>query len=68
MAVFEVSRRVQRRISLAADLPSEHPPVLDEINALVDELPDPQLMHAESRAGTLAAVARLRNRLEAYLT
>jgi hypothetical protein len=68
MAVFEVSRRVQRRISLAADLPTEHPPVLDEINALVDELPDPQLMHAESRAGTLKALAVLRNRIDAAIT
>jgi len=65
--VFEVSRQVARRVALAAELPREHPGVFDEIGGLVDALPDPQLLHAEQRAGTLSAAARLRDRLDAYL-
>ncbi|MCB8997080.1 MAG: hypothetical protein H6528_07275, partial [Actinobacteria bacterium] len=68
MAFFEVSRQVKRRLDLAADLPTDHPPVLGEIDALVDQLPDPEHLCAEERAGALAAVAKLRNRLDAYLT
>ena len=68
MAFFEVSRQVKRRLDQAADLPTDHPPVLDEIDALVDQLPDPEHLCAEERAGALAAVAKLRNRLDAYLT
>ncbi|MCB0921447.1 MAG: DUF222 domain-containing protein [Actinobacteria bacterium] len=68
MAVFEVSRQVKRRCALAAELPTDHPQVLDEIDALVEQLPDPETLYAESRAGSMAAVAALRNRLDAYLT
>ena len=50
MVCFEVSRRVQRRIDLAADLPSEHPGVLDEIGTLMLGLPDVDMMCAEERA------------------
>ena len=65
--MFEVSRRVQRRCALAAGLPTEHPAVLDEMNVLVDQLPDPDTMHAEARAGEMAALSQLRNRLESRL-
>jgi hypothetical protein len=68
VAVFEVSRRVQRRCALAAGLPTDHPAVLDEMNALVDRLPDPETMHAESRAGALTALSQLRNRIDAAIT
>ena len=68
VAVFEVSRQVKRRCALAAELPTDHPQVLDEIDALVEQLPDPETLYAESRAGSMAAVAALRNRLDAYLT
>ncbi|HNO14849.1 MAG TPA: DUF222 domain-containing protein, partial [Actinomycetota bacterium] len=68
MAVFEVSRQVKRRCALAAELPTEHPVEVDQINRLVDSLPDPEHLHAESRAGAMSAVAALRNRLDAYLT
>jgi hypothetical protein len=40
-------------MSLAAELPTEHPAELDEIDALIDRLPDPELMYAESRAGSM---------------
>ncbi len=49
--MFEVSRQVSRRMRLAAELPTEHPAELDQIDALIDRLPDPGLMYAESRAG-----------------
>ncbi len=68
MAVFEVSRQVQRRCALASELPTEHPAELDEVNRLIDALPDPEVMYAESRAGELAALAALRNRIEARIT
>jgi hypothetical protein len=67
MGFFEVSRQVRRRMELAAELPGEHPEVLDEIDALVDRIPDPQTLHAESRAGSIAALSRLRNRLDARI-
>ncbi len=51
--MFEVSRQVSRRMRLAAELPTEHPAELDEINRLIDALPDPELMYAESRAGSM---------------
>ena len=41
MAVLEVSRSVQRRRALAAELPTDHPECLDEIEALMEDLPDP---------------------------
>ena len=68
MAVFEVSRQVKRRCALAAELPTDHPQVLDEIDALIDQIPDPQSLYAEARAGAMTAAAVLRNRLDAYLT
>ena len=67
MGFFEVSRQVRRRMALAAELPTDHPGVLDEIDALIDRIPDPQLLHAESRVGSLSALARLRDRLDARI-
>ncbi len=68
MAVFEVSRQVSRRMRLAEELPTEHPSQLDEIDALIDRLPDPELMYAESRAGSMKALSQLRNRIDAAIT
>ena len=68
MGFFEVSRQVQRRLEIAAELPTEHPTALDEIGGLLDSMPDPALMCAEERAGTLSALGRLRNRIEARMT
>jgi len=67
VAVLEVSRSVQRRRALAAELPTDHPECLDQIEALMEDLPDPELLCAEQRAGTLSAAQRLRNRLDAYM-
>jgi hypothetical protein len=47
MAVFEVSR-----LALAAELPTEHPAVIDEVDALVDQFPDREVLYAEARAGS----------------
>ena len=49
-------------------MPTVVPAGFDEINDDIDALPDPDLLCAEERAAALAATARLRNRIEAYLT
>ena len=68
MGFFEVSRQVRRRLEIAAELPTDHPAVLDEVEDLLDRVPDPGLMCAEERAGILAALSRLRNRIDACMT
>ena len=68
MGCFEVSRPVARRMRIAAELPTEHPAVLDEVQTLLGSLPDPDTMCAEQRAGTMTELARLRNQIDACLT
>jgi len=68
MAFFEVSRQVRRRLDIAAELPTDHPAELDEMEMLLASLPDARLMCAEERAGTLTALARLRNQIDARMT
>jgi hypothetical protein len=63
-----VSHAARRRARIRASLPTAAPAGFDQIDADIDALPDPELLCAEERAGALAATARLRNRLEAYLT
>ncbi len=65
---FEVSRGAQRRARIAAALPTDHPAVLDELLQRVHDLPDPETMCAEERAGTMTAVQTLRNALDGYAT
>ncbi|MGB3015183.1 MAG: hypothetical protein WBB41_11220, partial [Candidatus Nanopelagicales bacterium] len=65
---FDVSRAAHRRARIRASLPTVVPAGFDEINDDIDALPDPDLLCAEERAAALAATARLRNRIEAYLT
>ena len=67
MGFFEVSKPARRRRDLATELPTEHPAVLDEIDALIDQIPDPDLLHAETRAGSLAKLSRLRNRIDSVI-
>ncbi len=67
MAVLDVSRTAARRMGIAESLPNDHPPVLDEIEALVDALPDPLDLGPDEVVGSMTVSARLRNRLEAYL-
>ena len=61
---FEVSRGASRRVRIRAKLPREHPSGLDDIAALIADLPDPEVLCAEERAGAMAAVAVLTNRLQ----
>ncbi len=68
MGFFEVSRAASRRARIRARLPREHPACLDEISTLVAALPDPEVLCAEERAGSMAVVATLTNQLQAYLT
>ena len=68
MGFFEVSHGAARRARIRAKLPTEHPGVLDELDAVIDGLPDPEVLCAEQRAGTMAKVALLNNRMQAYLT
>ncbi len=68
MGFFDVSRQARRRMAIAADLPDDHPALLDQIDTMLATLPDPHLLCAEQRAGSMTAVQGLRNRLDAYLT
>ena len=65
---FDVSRAAHRRARIRACLPTAAPAGFDQINDDIDGLPDPEHLCAEERAAALAVTARLRNRLEAYLT
>lgn len=38
MGFFEVSRQVRRRLEIAAELPTDHPAVLDEVEDLVESV------------------------------
>ena len=68
MAFFEMSRPAQRRMRIAAELPTEHPAQIDEMRALLAGLPEPELLCAEERAGAMSALQALRNGLDAYFT
>ncbi|MCU0299118.1 MAG: DUF222 domain-containing protein, partial [Candidatus Nanopelagicales bacterium] len=68
MGFFDVSRQARRRMAIAADLPDDHPALLDQIDTMLAALPDPHLLCAEQRAGSMTAVQGVRNRLDAYLT
>ena len=68
MAVLEVSRPARRRAAIRESLPTDHPAVLDDIATLVDSLPDPLDLGEDDLVGSLQVTARLRNRLDAYLT
>ena len=65
---FDVSRAAHRRARIRGCLPTAAPAGFDQIDDQIDALPDPDLLCAEERAAALAVTARLRNRLEAYLT
>ena len=65
---YEVTRPALRRVRLREELPTDHPAILDDVAGLLDNLPDPALLCAEQRAGSMASLATLRNRIEAYLT
>ena len=68
MAFFEISRQARRRVGIASELPATHPAVLDQLDTLLASLPDPELLCAEERAGSMTAAVMLRNRLDAFLT
>ena len=65
---FDVSPGGCRRARIRASLPTVAPAGFDQINDDIDALPDPDLLCAEERAAAMAHTARLRNRIEAYLT
>ncbi|MFN8185078.1 MAG: DUF222 domain-containing protein [Candidatus Nanopelagicales bacterium] len=67
MGFFEVSRGASRRVRIRASLPTVHPGVLDALDDLLDDLPDPEILTAEQRAGSMAALAQIGNRVQAYL-
>ena len=41
MAVLAVSRPAMRRTRIRQSLPTDHPAILDQIDDLIDGLPDP---------------------------
>ncbi|MEZ5184121.1 MAG: DUF222 domain-containing protein [Candidatus Nanopelagicales bacterium] len=66
MAVLEVSRQALRRTRIREALPTDHPAILDHIEALLDALPDPLDLGEDDLVGSLRITSRLRNRLDAY--
>ena len=52
----DVSHAAARRVRIRAGLPVEHPGVLDEMDALLDRLPDPEHLTAEQRAARYCQV------------
>lgn len=68
MAVFELSRPALRRCRIREILPTDHPPILDQLGHTVDQLPDPTGLTGEQMIASMTQIARLRNRLDAYLT
>jgi hypothetical protein len=68
MAVFELSRPGLRRCRIREVLPTEHPPILDQLGDIVDSLPDPAGLSGEQIIGSMTAIARVRNQIDAYLT
>ena len=63
-----MSRAAHRRARIRASLPTVAPAGFDQINDEIDALPDPDLLRSGERAAAMAHTARLRNRIEAYLT
>ncbi len=53
---------------IAARLPTRHPRPIDPVITAIDQLPEPDTLNAEERAAAMTAIARQRNRLDAYLT
>ncbi len=68
MGFFEVSHGAARRARIRAKLPTVYPVALDVVDAAVGDLPDPEVLCAEERAGAMAKVALINNRVQAYLT
>ncbi len=67
MGFFQVSPAARRRARIRSGLPTVTVPVLRDMAALADGLPDPAGMGPDEMAASMAAVSRLRNRLDAYL-
>ena len=67
MSVLAVSRPARRRAQIRQSLPTDHPGVLDQIEALIDGLPDPLDLGPDQVVGSMTVTAGLRNRLDAYL-
>jgi len=65
---LEISQQAQRRRRIHDSLPTDHPAVLDQILALMDQLPDPSELSINETAGSLSPAATARNRMEAWLT
>ncbi|MBK6763379.1 MAG: DUF222 domain-containing protein [Micrococcales bacterium] len=68
MAVLEVSRPAMRRTRIRQSLPTDHPPILDQITDLLNQLPDPLDLSSDQVVGAITTTAELRNRFDAYLT
>ncbi len=68
MAVLEVSRPAMRRTRIRQSLPTDHPPILDQIADLLNQLPDPLDLSSDQVVGAMTTTAELRNRFDAYLT
>ncbi len=64
---FQLPKAAQRRLRIRSQLPTVAPAWVHELAKAAQGLPEPVGMSAEELAGALAAVSRVRNRLDAYL-
>ena len=51
LVFLDLSHVAAQRVRIREELPTEHPGVLDELDALLAGLPDPEHLTAEPRAG-----------------
>ena len=56
-----------RRVRIAETLPEDdYDPIIDQLNALLDELPDPAVLTAAQTTSTIHHLQQVTNRLDAY--
>ena len=68
MHALELSKPAVRRARIRERLPSDRPFALDGLEAALGAVPAPADLGSEELIGALAVAARLRNRIDAWLT
>ena len=65
---LEIDPRAMRRARIRDSLPTEHPGVLDQIEELIAQIPEPGDLGLDELVGSLGVLGRLQNRIEAAIT